>query len=204
MISMGADDINFSDVVAACVTNYLGHIAFGTKLVCVPGAPGPVTKKEYFLNLPAVATHFTALIQAIEARGEASPSHIVPKIVVQDYFDPFPSDVVNKRCADVSILDPTQVAYISTLVQGLDNKISGAVKAIARSDKNVGYVELHDAFVGHQWCDDDPEAYGISIRTYDGYWTNQAPFHPTPEGQQTIAAAVAPEVESLLVPSPSK
>jgi hypothetical protein len=198
LISMGADDIVFSEVVADCVENYL----FGTHgLVCIDSRPGSFVKNDYLANLPFVATHLTQLIHDIEARGEASPSGVAPKIVVQDYFNPFPTDTT-LRCPDTYGLDPRQVEYLSGLVERLDAKIARAVDAIARSDKNVGFVELKNAFENNQWCSNDPMAYGISIRLpqYNNLSTNQAPFHPTPEGQQTIAQEVLPEVQSLIEP----
>ena len=83
----------------------------------------------------------------------------------------------------------------------LDTTIAQTIKGIATSDKNVGYVELRNAYIGHRWCDADPWAYGISIITHDFDINNQAPFHPTPAGQQVIASYVTPAVQELLKPS---
>jgi GDSL-like Lipase/Acylhydrolase family/PKD domain/IPT/TIG domain len=202
LISLGADDIVFSEVVGDCVKSHAAWVASGlhVPLVCVNGRPGAVVTADFFGNLPGVATHLTQLIHDIEQRGIDSPSGVAPKIVVQDYFDPFPADRT-AYCADTKILEPSQVEYLSGLVGKLDTKIANTVRSIAATDKNVQFLELKQALLGHQWCDADPWAYGISIRTSNLELTSQAPFHPTPAGQQAIAQAVLPKVKALLTPS---
>jgi hypothetical protein len=51
----------------------------------------------------------------------------------------------------------------------------------------------------HIWCTDHPWAYGLSIYhvTDADSFESQAPFHPTPDGQESIAEHVIPVVRTL-------
>jgi hypothetical protein len=60
----------------------------------------------------------------------------------------------------------------------------------------VSVADVANAYVpnrqDHRWCSKDPWAYGLSIlHVYEpSSFDSQAPFHPTPEGQASIAAIV--------------
>ena len=67
-------------------------------------------------------------------------------------------------------------------------------------DPNVAVADIQDAYTvqgkSHVWCSDDPWAYGLSIYsvTSPSSFESNAPFHPTPEGQEEIAEHVIPVV----------
>jgi hypothetical protein len=210
LVSLGADDIQFAAVVTSCIKNALAYAAaIATNntppaLVCVKSNPGPVVESDYFGALPGVATNLTQLANDITARGAASDSGIIPKVVFNDYYNPFPS---SGRCPDTGGLQRAQISYLSSLVLGLDTKIKGAIDAVSKTDTNVGFAELKDVLNGgHQWCSSDPEAYGLSIEVTSlrigGPLVNPAPFHPTPAGQGVIAGIVSTELNTLLTPAP--
>jgi lysophospholipase L1-like esterase len=67
--------------------------------------------------------------------------------------------------------------------------------------KHVGFVELKDAFVGHQRCSNDPYVFGLSIEATDfisALGINPSPFHPTAAGHSVIARLVSKEAQVLL------
>jgi lysophospholipase L1-like esterase len=201
LISMGADDIRFADIITNCIASKVKYFTSGdhNDLTCIPTKPGAATKIDFWQNLAPVGFHLTELIREIEQRGIDGPNHVAPKIVVQDYYNPFPDP--GASCPDNAMFDNEQIPYISSLVDTLDAKIARTVNGIARTDKNVKFVELHDAYINNRWCSSDPWAYGISIITSNLDVSNQAPFHPTPTGQQVIASYVTPAVQQLLTPS---
>jgi lysophospholipase L1-like esterase len=134
----------------------------------------------------------------IQARAEANDDP-VPKIVFTTYPDPLPEN--GERCPDTNYLYPEQVRYLSKLVVTLNTRIESTIEAI--DDRRVALADVSDVYddggVSHRWCSDDPWAYGLSIiRLSDpASLESQAPFHPTPAGQQRIAAAVVPVVRRL-------
>jgi len=205
LVSLGADDIEFSDIVEHCIANAFGNRAVGdaVPLNCIPSNPGPTVKKDFFANLPDVTAHLTQLANDIAARGKASDTGIVPKVIFSDYYNPFPTTTT---CLDTAGLYPEQLSYLSAAVLKLDATIKDAVDAVAATDTNVGFAEMKDVLAGHQWCSSDPEAYGLSIeyatiaRSWRAAsWTvNPAPFHPTPAGQQALATIATAAVKALL------
>jgi len=69
------------------------------------------------------------------------------------------------------------------------------VKAIIyapSSSGNAGMQAYSPQGLSHIWCTDAPWAYGLSIyHVYDpDSFDSQAPFHPTPDGQNSIATSV--------------
>ena len=189
LVTMGADDIHFASIVADCVASHITAL----HVTCVPGNPGKVVEDDFFKNIGAIATHLRQLVQWIQARGDKlNPTH-PPKIVFTDYYDPFPP--AGERCPDTWNLSLEQLKYLGGLMTQLDSTIRDAIQPL--TGKNVAFVELDHAFVGHTWCSPDPWAYGLSIDNYLSH-DNPAPFHPTPVGQLKIAKLVEPAVDSLL------
>jgi hypothetical protein len=70
-------------------------------------------------------------------------------------------------------------------------------------DPNVVVADSDRAYTqqgaNHRWCSKDPWAYGLSVFHLFEPDTlhSQAPFHPTPRGQEAIAAMVEPTVKRL-------
>jgi PKD repeat protein len=77
---------------------------------------------------------------------------------------------------------------MSYLRNGL-RKLNDGIRSVASEFPNVVVVPPADGFKQHRWCAADPWVYGPSIRTSDT--SSPAPFHPTPDGQQALANAIA-------------
>ena len=75
------------------------------------------------------------------------------------------------------------------------------------NDPNVAVADISGAYTvqgtSHIWCSDDPWAYGLSIYsvTSPSSFESQAPFHPTPDGQESIAEHVIPVVRQWFQPN---
>jgi hypothetical protein len=201
LVSVGADDIQFGAVIASCIQNALAYAASQTNtLLCTRNDPGPTVEADYFANIGGVEDHIEQLAKDITNRGKDSDTGIIPKIVFNDYFTPFPT--AGTTCPDTGQMYPAQLSYLNSLDEQLDRTVKSGVTRAEFSLPNVGYAELLNAFAGHQWCSDDPYAYGLSIEVTDQInhpgQINPSPFHPTPDGQQAIATIVTAQVESLL------
>lgn len=197
LVTLGADDVDFSPVVRDCVENELAHRITGESLRCTAGNPGPTIAADLNTNLPALGPHLVALSQAIRARGRAAGR--VPAVVFTLYHDPFPTGA--QRCPDVALLDPTQVAYLRSLLGALN----ATVRASLASQPGVALADTSRAMVGpdgkdHRWCSADPWAYGLSIISVSNPASllSAAPFHPTPAGQARFAALVTPVAQRAL------
>src|SRR5690606_31363360 len=106
---------------------------------------------------------------------------------------------VATTCPDMSWLYPDQVVYLSTLVDQLDAFIVESITGLGRAD--VAVADVAAAYtpngVSHIWCSEDPWSYGLSIYKLSeptSLWS-QAPFHPTPAGQESLATHVIPTVK---------
>lgn len=194
LVTLGADDVRFSPVVRACVTNHLAHAVDPLiGLQCTATDPGPTVHADALTQLPTLITNLKTLARWINQRGAAD--HHVPKVVFTNYFDPFPTGTTT--CPDSALLAPAQVTYLSTLLQQLNSDIVRTITGLHLA--NVGVADLSAAFDGHRWCSSDPWDYGLSIISLSNPSSllSQAPFHPTPRGQQQIAKLVRPAVNRL-------
>jgi hypothetical protein len=109
----------------------------------------------------------------------------VPEVVFTTYADPLPATSTGlARCPDGAGLGPDQLAYMHALFARLNRALRDGLADVP----GVRVVDPDPAFAGHRWCDRDPWVYGPSIFLADP--TSRVPFHPTPAGQQAIAAAV--------------
>ncbi|HSO95106.1 MAG TPA: hypothetical protein VLV81_03605 [Acidimicrobiia bacterium] len=199
LITLGADDLDFTHVVTDCVTNAVAHSINLEALRCTATNPGPTITTDFTANLPVLGPHYHALIDAIQARGRAA--HRIPKIVFTTYHDPLPLGSIT--CPDVALLDPTQVAYLRTLVPTLDTTIRTTITGlhahgVAVADTSKAMLAANGT--NHRWCSPQPWAYGFSIFTVTdpASLTSQAPFHPTPDGQRRYAALVTPVARTVL------
>ena len=199
LITLGADDLEFTHVVQDCVTNAIAHSLGAEALRCTTTNPGPTITTDFTANLAGLGPHYQALINAVQARGRAARR--VPKIVFTTYHDPLPIGSIT--CPDVALLDPTQVAYLRTLVPSLDTTIRSTINrlhapGVAVADTSKAMVAANGT--NHRWCSPQPWAYGLSIFTVTDprSLTSQAPFHPTPDGQRRYAALVTPVARTVL------
>ena len=198
LVTLGADDVQFSPVVRACVLNKLAHtLDAAIDLQCTAGNPGTTVEADALTQLPTLTSNLQTLARWITHRGRAD--HKVPKVVFTNYFDPFPAGTTS--CPDTALLDSAQVQYLSTLLGMLNRDIVQTITGLHLA--NVSVVDLSSAFDGHRWCSSDPWDYGLSIiNPLDpSSLLSQAPFHPTPRGQRKIASLVEPAVNRLFASS---
>jgi lysophospholipase L1-like esterase len=198
IVTLGADDVQFSDIVEDCVKNGYKYYWDIEDLECVDANPGSTIENDFFDFLPTLKKNYSTLVSWIEARAKANDVP-APKIVFTNYANPLPAAGV--KCNDTSYLYPDQVQYLASLLAQMNGIIESAIKAL--NDKNVAMADISKAYqvagVDHRWCSDDPWAYGLSIYHFtdpDSFYS-QAPFHPTPDGQESIAEAVVPTIVKL-------
>jgi len=199
LVTLGADDVHFVKIVTACVENALEHrfLRF-VDLECTRANHGDAVKTDFYGNLPALRKHYATLVQWIASRA-AAHDVAAPKVVFTTYPDPLPPS--GAQCPDSSWLRPSQLRYLSSLVTKLNREIRTAVKEI--DVPNVVVADTDRAYsqagANHRWCSKDPWAYGLSVFHLFEPSTlhSQAPFHPTPKGQEAIAALVTPTVKKL-------
>jgi len=200
LLTLGADDLHFVPVVKDCVENALATRVGLETLRCTAANPGPTIVADVQDGLTVLGPNLTTLLGAIRARGQAA-GH-VPKVVVTTYHDPLPSPST-RRCPDVNLLEPAQVAYLESLVSTINAQIRATVAAFAQP--GVALADTSTAMIGsdgtdHRWCSAQPWAYGLSIFQVSNPASllSQAPFHPTPQGQARYAALVLPVVRRLV------
>ncbi len=190
LVTLGADDVKFSDIVRACVESNLLHT---TPLPCTTGDPGPTVQTDFLGPLPAVLHDLVVLAGWIEARGAAD--HKTPKAVFTNYFNPLPEG--RTSCPDSDLLATAQVQYLSAQLNRLNQGILETINGLHKS--NIEAVDLSSAFDGHRWCSKDPWDYGLSIISLSNPTSllSAAPFHPTPQGQRKLAELVESSVQRM-------
>jgi lysophospholipase L1-like esterase len=199
LVTLGADDVHFVKIVTACVENALEHRFLRVVgLECTRANHGSTVKSDFYDNLPTLREHYRTLVTWISARA-AAHGVAAPKVVFTTYPDPLPAK--GALCPDSSWMRPSQLRYLSTLVGKLNHEIRATVDDL--DDPDVAVAPSDRAYVqqgaNHRWCTKDPWAYGLSVFHLFEPDTlhSQAPFHPSPRGQEAIAALVAPTVRKL-------
>jgi len=195
LVTLGADDVTFTEIVKACVENALTQrLDSSMTLQCTARDPGNAVRHDFYSRLPALRRAYVTLAHWITARGRAD--HLVPKVVFTTYYDPLPAGTAS--CPDSELLDHAQITYLTARLVQLNTMIETTIHGL--DDPGIGVVDLTGAFDGHRWCSAEPWVYGLSIfsLTNPSSLLSQAPFHPTPEGQARIARLVSPEVDRLL------
>jgi lysophospholipase L1-like esterase len=199
LVSLGANDVQFVNILTECIKNgYEYYFGLTKTLQCTSGNPGPTIQNDFVSFLPTLKKNYGTLMSWIAARADAN--HVaVPKVIFTTYPNPFPSS--KTKCPDTSWFYPSQVSYLTSLLQQMDSTVVSTIQGFKM--KNVTVVDLQKAYqpngVDHRWCSGSPWAYGLSIyHFYDPKsFESQAQFHPTPSGQQSIALHVIPAVVQL-------
>jgi lysophospholipase L1-like esterase len=200
LITLGADDVDFSDIVEDCVKSAYKYYWFPKTypLECVDGNPGPSVQQHFFNDIDTLKKNYVTLVKWIEERADAN-NVAVPKVLFTNYANPLPDAKV--ECNDTSYLYDQQVQYLAKLLAQMNGIIESTIAGIGK--KNVAVVDISRAYqpagVDHRWCSADPWAYGLSIYhfTDPSSFSSNAPFHPTPAGQEAIAEGVVAGVSKL-------
>jgi lysophospholipase L1-like esterase len=228
IVTFGADDVHFVDIVTYCATGYTADDADMLQAIAESEDPGQRIREEFVKRFPnrealeaaraveglfdyctakdpgapieklfwdpirngTLTAHYQALVTAIQERGQKVGK--VPHIVFTTYHNPLPGPSESIDCADLGDLSRDEIDYLITLEQTLGQTIQDAVGHL----DGVTVADLFDVMDGHKFCTDDPWTYGLSILLLDT--ESQAPFHPTPAGQEAIAALVEAAIPSSL------
>jgi lysophospholipase L1-like esterase len=198
LVTLGADDVLFSDILEDCVKNGYKHYFHLADLQCIEGNPGPTVRKDFIDFIPTLKKNYATLVSWIEDRAKTN-NVPAPKVVFTTYANPLPRSGAN--CPDVKWFYDSQVRYLSSLVADMNDVIKSTIKDLKK--KNVAVADIVGAYqpdeIDHRWCTGDPWAYGPSIYHFSDpvSFYSQAPFHPTPDGQASIADYVIPTVVDL-------
>lgn len=198
LITLGADDVQFSAIVEHCVKNGYEYYFDLADLECTKANPGSTVETDFFDALETLEADYATLVQWIAERAAANGAP-APKVVITNYANPLPAD--GTICNDTSYFYAEQVEYLSSLVDEMNQVIERSVEAM--DPAVVRLADISEAYevqgTSHAWCSDDPWAYGMSIYhfTHPSSFDSQAPFHPTPDGQESIAEHVVPVVRSF-------
>ena len=202
LVTLGADDLQFAAIVEDCVKNaYYTYFHLEDER-CVKNNPGDTINQDFFAFLPTLTANYGTIVTWIKARAEAN-SVPVPKIVFTNYANPVPED--GALCNDTNYLYKEQLQYLSGLVDEANEHIEDAITAL--NDPDVAVADISQAYdvqgTSHIWCSNDPWAYGLSIYsvTSPSSFESRAPFHPTPEGQDSIAEHVVPVIQQWFRPA---
>ena len=162
--------------------------------VCTAENPGDTIESLFWalINDGTLTQHYVAMVNAIKARGKKAGKDV--KIVFTTYHNPLPAADESMDCHDVLDLTRAEINYLNFLMDTLNNTI---IEAVGGMD-GVAVADISSVMDGHHWCSDDPWVYGLSILYLNH--KSQAPFHPTPAGQQAIADIVKQKVAAFITP----
>jgi lysophospholipase L1-like esterase len=191
-LTVGANDLRFGHWMDVCYDPSNG--------ACNTTA----NTSELNISLSAEQTNLRTVLSEINTR--ATTANKTLRVMVTNYYDPFPSD--GSGCVDVDG-GPLLTTYPTIGINGsekawLQNALidmnANIADEVAHANSNfshldVGLVDISNVMSQHEYCTADPWVYGTSIDfpIVDGSLLsndNPAPFHPTPAGQRAIYGAV--------------
>ena len=122
--------------------------------------------------LAALRVKLNYALGEISFRSEGAP----PQVILTGYYQP-----LSQTCSALSSnLTSSEITWINQQVGRLNDAISDAAA-------NFSFASFAPvSFAGHDICADDPWVQGVN---------DQAPFHPTAEGQEIIAQTVIRHLE---------
>lgn len=219
IVTLGADDVHFVDILTFCATGYTLEDAEEVETIgalrdpgariranfvekyptlealsgrplrsessyCTAANPGTVIESEFWdpINSGEIAAHYIDLVTAIRARGQRAGK--VPRIVFTTYHNPLPGPSQSIECLDLGDLTRAEINYTRTLIGTLNDLLKDTVAGLP----GVSVADISHSLDGHEFCTSDPWTYGLTVLALDT--SSNAPFHPTPAGQQAIAAIV--------------
>lgn len=177
------------DDLSAAESAFADELGAGSSY-CTEENPGEPIEKLFWepIDDGTVTAAYQDLVTAIKERGE-DPEYgdgKVPEIVFTTYYKPLPS---SNECLDAGLLVEDELSYLTSLQETLNQTLVDAVG----DEEGVHIADISDVMDGHGWCTEEPWAYGLSVLADDT--ASQAPFHPTPDGQEAIAEVVRTTIE---------
>lgn len=151
---------------------------------CTAANPGAPIQNLFWerINSGEIAGHYRSLVAAIRARGAQAGK--IPRIIFTTYHQPLPAPSQSDECLDLGDLERDEIDYLITLESTLNSTIISAVSGL----DGVAVADIANVVKGHEWCTNDPWAYGLSVLLVNT--DSNAPFHPVPQAQAAIAAVI--------------
>lgn len=218
IVTFGADDVSFADIVTFCATGYTSAAEVAT-VVADPDRSRKLREnfvkrfpdRDAWLNRPPRATSSQYCV-------EGSPGGAIENL----FWDPVNSGQIagNYKALVAAIkargenagkvpkiifttyhqplpTTDTRCADTGDLTHdeivyliSLEAQLRKTLVAALSGIDGVSIADISGVVAGHEFCTDDPWTYGLSVYLIEGMSQSLAPFHPTPEGQAAIAAVL--------------
>jgi lysophospholipase L1-like esterase len=222
IITLGADDVSFADIVTFCATGY----TLAEEVAAVAKAPD----RSRLLRANLVKRFPTGEAWQNRPPRATSSSYCTadnPGTPIQSLFwDPINSGqiagnyktlvaAIKARGAQAGKVPrivfttyhqplPGPSQSIDCLDLGdlsraeinylitLESTLQATLVAALSGIEGVAVADISGVVQGHEYCTSDPWTYGLSVLLHNA--DSLAPFHPTPDGQAAIAAVLKPIV----------
>ncbi|WP_225813585.1 SGNH/GDSL hydrolase family protein [Streptomyces spinosus] len=150
IVSVGANDVGWADLVQLCAK--------------APSCDDKASTAFFQNRLSRFALDYRSLLHHLAGM----PQH--PKVVVNEYYDPFGSDVSCLRGEGLTVAK----------VRVLRARLSVLNDVLREGATSRGFTAVRPDFTGHELCSAQPYVQGP---------TDRAPLHPSAAGQLAIAVA---------------
>lgn len=168
-LTVGGNDLHFSSILAECLF----------RIDCTKSE----LAREVNADLETIVPRLVAVYAHVRAHMSASGY-----LIVAGYPHLF---TLGPDAGCNPLISPRESAWIDQLVDRGNARITTAVRAAARADGNVFYVDVSKEFAGHELCTNDPWLHGLKLSIHEGPNLVQGSYHPTRDGQGAYATAIA-------------
>lgn len=187
VLSVGGDDIGFSNIVKSCAANIGGGTCYDTY----------EDRAELVNEMDNTYGKLVNTYTTLRQQSGGARLYVVgyPQIAK-----------VGGDCGLNVHLNSEEVAFSSQLIDYLDGVMQKATQAAG-----VFYVDTRSAFDGHRLCESGDKAVngftvggdaGVKILGKTINFVGVESYHPTPLGYQLLAEAVAAKTDDLTAPMP--
>lgn len=163
-IGTGGNDFGlFSTILQSC-------LSFGDgELTGAPCTDALTTQIEQVG--PGIEATIGAALDAVTAAAPAAEVYVVgyPALLPE-----------TGTCPDVAPFAPADYPLLTTIIRGLSDALQAAAE-----ERDLTFVDVYDASIGHDVCSDDPWINGAAVAP-DG----TIPFHPFAQEQAAVAALI--------------
>jgi len=224
IVTLGADDVSFVDVVTFCATGYTD----AAEIAAIAAAP------DRSRRLRANFAHKfpTAVAWQNRTRRAASSSYCTSANpgapILSLFWDPINSGEIAghyKNLVASIQARGTQAGKVPKIIFTtyhqplpgpsqsdecldlgdlsrdeidylitLENALKATLVNAVSGLSGVSVADISGVMQGHEFCTSAPWTYGLSVLLHND--DSQAPFHPTPDGQSAIAAVLQPGVSA--------